>query len=381
MSGRRDHRFNSQYLCDLSLKHNRLSLIQRPPKDARDEMGYLEEDFRIATLVQQSHEPLKQPPLVSTVDEILTLRQRISTIAVDPVVQKALHKHNQAKKKLVDEVNPAYSVAFKERNTDLGRGYKDIEQASNSTDANAQRERKLAHMDATHNLIVNKRREKVNQLEAEISAMLQDVPAEQQATINKLLSQAPNNAGGDGPIAITDLSQQELQNACAQITESIAADMQNRRLLDENQKKLAELNEKLASKQVNLVKMSGKLDELRHEKDKLDWLDGEIEKYAAQKAQWEEILLTYRRDIERLHVAIAHHQRMKELSPLNPISMMAFYGSKIAGNEDSNSIEKVISKLKSVDLEKTSPLILAFEEKRLHHDQGDGPALELSSGQ
>ena len=62
MSGRVDRRFTSQYLRELSLKHNRLALIQRPPDDPRDELGYLEEDFRVATLVQQMSDTPNLPP-------------------------------------------------------------------------------------------------------------------------------------------------------------------------------------------------------------------------------------------------------------------------------------------------------------------------------
>jgi len=60
---------------------------------------------------------------------------------------------------------------------------------------------------------------------------------------------------------------------------------------------------------------------------------------------------------------------MKELSPLNPIAMMAFYGSKVAGTEGTDSLRKVLTSLKSLSLERESPLIKEFEETILNEGQ------------
>ena len=79
--------------------------------------------------------------------------------------------------------------------------------------------------------------------------------------------------------------------------------------------------------------------------------------------------------IHRIGIANRHseaeHRRLKELSPLNPISMMAFYGSKVSGRDDSHSMHTVISSMKSTKLETESPTILEFEKRRAMEDNLD----------
>ena len=88
--------------------------------------------------------------------------------------------------------------------------------------------------------------------------------------------------------------------------------------------------------------------------------------------------MTYKKDIARLEVAVANHRRMKELSPLNPISMMAFYGSKVSGSDDANSLHRITSSLKSYEIEQESPLIKEFEEMRMQGGQLE--SLTINSG-
>ena len=226
MSVRADKRFKSQYIQDLSLKHNRLALIHRPPEDSRDEFGYLEGDFHVATKVhKQSGQTQNDPlPLFNTVDEILTLRQN----------------HAETESKRLESV--------------------------------------------------------------------------------------------------------------------------------------------LSGKESERLQMREELDELRKHADHMKELDAEIQHYKDEKLKWDSICQTYRQDIESLEVAMAEHRRLKELSPLNPIAMMAFYGSKVAGTDDTYSMDKVITSMRSYKLESESPLILEFEKRRAAEENLDSLNSKQSEG-
>jgi hypothetical protein len=376
MSGRVDRRFKSQYLRDLSLKHNRLALVHRPPGDPRDELGYLEEDFRVATLVQQSGAaPDQAPPLVATVDEILTLRQRAETVSGDPEVRQAMMQQTQAKKRLTLEVSRDYRKAFKERYGELGGGISKKETDGKDADAEEEHARKLAKMDTTHKLIVETRQHKADQLQAEINSLLVGMSTDQQATIRSIVgnisqSSSPSADESDGSTtSLTNLGQQEMQVFVATLGELVAEDAKNRESLADAQGILTGLKSQLVEKQATLVQMNSQRDGLRESAAHLAKLDEEIKNLAQRKSEWEMICTTYRRDIEKIEVAIVEHRRMKELSPLNPIAMMAFYGSKVAGTEGTDSLRKVLTSLKSLSLERESPLIKEFEETILNEGQ------------
>ena len=367
-----DRRFTSQYLRDLSLKHNRLALVHRQPDDPRDELGYLEEDFRVATLVQQSGPaPNEAPPLVETVDEILTLRQRAETVSGDPAVREALMRQTQAKKKFTLEVSREYRAAFKDRYAELGGGIIKKEAGGNEADAEEEHMRKLAKMDATHEIIIKTRQKKADQLQAEIDTILASMSSEQQATIKGVVAKLSpsSDVEFEESTSLTNLGQDEMQAFTAMLGESEAKEAKDRERLAEAEKILTGLNNQLADRQAALAQMNGQLDVLKERAGHLAALDEEIKHHTQLKTKWEMICQTYKKDIERLEIAIAHHRRMKELSPLNPIAMMAFYGSKVTGIDDTNSLHKVITSLKSYKVERESPLIKDFEEEMLNKGQ------------
>ena len=92
---------------------------------------------------------------------------------------------------------------------------------------------------------------------------------------------------------------------------------------------------------------NNKKKECQEQKEVRNMLQEEIEKLTECKKERERRSKMYHGQIEELHVAIEEDMKMKQLSKLNPVSMLDFYKNRVLGQEE--SAIGIVTKIKHLD--------------------------------
>ena len=100
---------------------------------------------------------------------------------------------------------------------------------------------------------------------------------------------------------------------------------------------------------------NNKKKECQKQKEVRDKLNTEIEKLTDIKKERENRSKMYHGQIEELHVAIEEDMKMKQLSKLNPVSMLDFYKNRVLGQEE--SAIGIVTKIKILDEKEINELL------------------------
>ena len=379
-------RIKNKYLQTLANHQNGCNLLYSlVSKPDQNEFGYVRHDFEIATRqwVVENNEPqnidavqnpntvAQVPPLYNTVDDILTLRLDISLAANENNELQAKHtdmvkKESDTERKYDEECEIRWTKA-------RALDHNIFDDLPDDLDADGMRDWKNKQCDEAHAKKIAARKKELADLQAAIAAKQKELKDHQTTALKqwfgKLDDQFPNEKDNE------EKSPEYYDELSHAIDDSIA----NKQLLLEDINrveilllediKYGEDAEQRVSDLQEELKQSGGL-ALEKKRLESEIASGQ-ETIQAIKAN----CARYKQQIADMTIAIQHESRLKELSTLNPISMLNFYKKRITGEDDSTkhvlvSIKKATSKEKKEyearkEGDRKREAMLVAEEKRL----------------
>ena len=369
--------FLNQYLQNLSRIHTGCNRLKND--EDQNEWKYVRGDFRVATKQFEMQRDQNNVNLLleKTVHEILTIRRDMSLIKNQ---NNDIRNERNERIKEHSNVESDYNAAhlrrkreFRKSNPNIFHDRPPVDDDDDDNDGGRkERDYEIGKCDQEHIKLVNEKKQEIEELKNRIRDKLNSLSNGQKDLLRSFEKEIEDTS--------TNESIQFHENATA---ESHATLLQK---IKENHSKEEEAKEKLQDKQdeydmqmeaaketVNRLHEKNEKLKLCHEekikKDKLELKISSSNKDIKDVIKQTEV---YKSHVEDMQIAIQHEMRMKQLSTLNPISMLDFYHKRATGADDAThtvlfKIKRATAKEKEEYLKRKSEE--AAENARIEREQ------------
>ena len=342
--------FQNTHLQDLSEKYD--GCVSLKSKAAQNEWLYVRKDFGVVA----ENSPSKNrgaTKLKDVVDRILASRQATEQSKNSPNTLKLGFELVKLKAK-AGTLGLEHNKRMNERNHAWRLSHPDIFKDEPTSDKNnliekAVKNYKNKKVKAAHEARITKEKHEIAQLKERIKKKLASMNKNQKKMLQEVIQQA---AAGDGPNNAIEIKQvltkpdfQALMHVV--IVKKYAEHQTIRRKLDDANR---DLNNAVATKTKTKTELHHKTalhETCTAEADKQLKLEMMIDIEKKNVASTVQYCATYKTQVENMQIAIQHELRMKELSTLNPVSMLDFYAKRVTGVDDST--HSVLMEIKSFD--------------------------------
>ena len=380
---------NNQYLKQLHQKHPNLRLLKS--SESQNEWEYVRKDFDICTqhFNANKQDGINQPPLTNITDQILTVRGQTISISDDAILNQLMSEHNDLlsiNADLKGKHNDAYLLLRAGiQKVDLEYGTSTFDGEDTNWDENQLRTFREKKMNERHDTFVQDTNKKIEELQKQIQEKMNGMTAKQKKVMHDYASKyqpegikTPAYSTANDKVTSTILNTLA-PDAMQDMKEHMENDADEIKLI---RKQLVAAKEELRRQTVqsntlndSIEKLQAQVETGKEEEKKLKNLQKEMALQQIKVKQMKTMCLYFKTQVESIQVAVEHERTMKELSTLNPVSMLDFYAKRLTGAEDSSS--SVIKSIRAADAKQ----LKKFETERAKMGKGkitDGEVLDLN---
>ena len=353
----------NSYLLHINTLYPELKLLR---SDAlQPEWSYVRADFELATEQYEARQQgastkRHQPELTEITQDILKIRQEILNDKNEIICRE---KQSQAHDLLLKnaEAKSKHTRTQLKMQTNIRAEDPHIfdGEPSDHCESMKFREKQMAKKHQEEMTSLKKSIEKLQQKLSEADSQMTD---KQKVVMKSYIAKVQgHNAQGHNAQDTEGTSEKEMSliNVASKNSSEVLYEIQElmRRDVESRQQErlvLQRAEENLAAVQAEGAKQATELhhkeqlvNTCEEEKKKMDEMNQRLNEKEEENQQMINYCATYQSQVEDIQVAIQHEIRMKELSTLNPVSMLDFYAKRLTGAEDSAAA--VITKIRKAD--------------------------------